>query len=101
MKKRILMLLLIVLLTGCTTKSEVKVGYDGNVNEKVTVLTNTVAFKNDRYSIKQMIESVLSNYSKAKLLKGKKKVELFLQMIIKIFVLTFKILVLINMYINI
>ena len=65
MKKRILMLLLIVLLTGCTTKSEVKVDYDGNVNEKVTVLTNTVAFKNDRYSIKQMIESVLSNYSKA------------------------------------
>ena len=72
MKKRILMLLLIVLLTGCTTKSEVKVGYDGNVNEKVTVLTNTVAFKNDRYSIKQMIESVLSNYSKALEFRGYK-----------------------------
>ena len=72
MKKRILMLLLIVLLTGCTTKSEVKVDYDGNVNEKVTVLTNTVAFKNDRYSIKQMIESVLSNYSKALEFRGYK-----------------------------
>ena len=72
MKKKILVLLVIFLLTGCTAKSEVKVNYNGNVSEKVTVLSNTVAFKNYKYSVKQMIESVISNYLKALEFRGYK-----------------------------
>ena len=73
MNKKILILVLaIILLTGCTTKSEVKVSYDGKVDEKVTVLSNTVAFKNDKYSIKQMIEASISNYLKALEFRGYK-----------------------------
>lgn len=73
MNKKILILVLaIILLTGCTAKSEVKVSYNGNVSEKVTVLSNTVAFKNDKYSIKQMIEASISNYLKALEFRGYK-----------------------------
>ncbi len=73
MNKKILILVLaIILLTGCTAKSEVKVNYNGNVSEKVTVLSNTVAFKNDKYSIKQMIEASISNYLKALEFRGYK-----------------------------
>ena len=73
MNKKILILVLaIILLTGCTAKSEVKVNYNGNVREKVTVLSNTVAFKNDKYSIKQMIEASISNYLKALEFRGYK-----------------------------
>ena len=73
MNKKILILVLaIILLTGCTAKSEVKVNYNVNVSEKVTVLSNTVAFKNDKYSIKQMIEASISNYLKALEFRGYK-----------------------------
>lgn len=71
-KKILILVLVIILLTGCTAKSEVKVNYNGNVSEKVTVLSNTVAFKNDKYSIKQMIEASISNYLKALEFRGYK-----------------------------
>ena len=57
-----IVLLIVFLLTGCSIKSEVTVNYDGKVFEDVEVLTNTVAFKNENYSVKQMIENVISNY---------------------------------------
>lgn len=71
-KKILILVLVIILLTGCTAKSEVKVNYNGNVSEKVTVLSNTVVFKNDKYSIKQMIEASISNYLKALEFRGYK-----------------------------
>ena len=66
-KKRIFIIVFTVLflLTGCSVESKVKISYDGEVSEKVTILTNTAAFKNDNSTVKQMIESSISNYSQA------------------------------------
>lgn len=68
MKKKVMFLAILImlfLLTGCSVESEVEISYTGDVHEEVTILTNTIAFKNDNYTIKQMVESSISNYSAA------------------------------------
>lgn len=59
-----LLICILLILSGCTVKSEVTMNYDGSVRESVSVLANSKIFESDKYTKEQMIDSVVQNYSK-------------------------------------
>ena len=65
MKKNILIILILLLLTGCKVESNVKMNSDGTVEEHVSVLGNIKLFKSPKYDIEDMIEFSLEEYKTA------------------------------------
>ncbi len=51
-----------LLLTGCTVKSEITVNYDGSVNENVYILNSNNVFGDDEEKIKSIVDNKITNY---------------------------------------
>lgn len=62
LKKLLIILCFIIFLSGCTIRSNVNVAYDGKTIETVKVLAENEKFKSDKYSKKQVIESIIEKY---------------------------------------
>lgn len=60
--KYLLIIVCILLLTGCTVKSNITVNYDGKVSEEVYLLNKNKMFESDRYSFKEVIDMMVKPY---------------------------------------
>lgn len=54
--------LIAIILSGCTTKSNVNVDIDGKATENVVVLADNNLFKSEKYTRREMIESIAQKY---------------------------------------
>ncbi len=61
MKKIICLLVLMLLLSGCTVKSNITIQYDGSVKEEVFVLTDNSSFKDDE-DFKEVVDNKINSY---------------------------------------
>lgn len=60
--KYILIVFCILLLTGCTVKSNITVNYDGKVSEEVYLLNTNETFESDRYSFEKVVDMMIKPY---------------------------------------
>ena len=60
--KKILIIICILFLTGCTIESNVTVNLDGTIKEEVSILDDNAIFKSEVYSMDKMIEFNINQY---------------------------------------